>query len=149
MAVWSGAPGDDARTVRGNEPTAAFAPTVSVSVLVVDPSGIALGENAAVTLAGKPSTANVTFPVAPLARVTVMGKVAEPPCTALAVPEPADTVMAGAGMVSACATVLSVTPLPVARNVRVTLPGAAVDATLIVPVLFNVGPSMTVVRTAP
>ena len=80
--------------------------TVKVSVLVVSVVSVA-GANATVTPVGAPVEVNVTVP-APFARVIVMGTVAAVPCTALAVPPPAEMVIAGvagAGTVSAYETV--------------------------------------------
>ena len=129
-----------ARTVIVDNATFAPGPTTSVSVLVVLPEGIGLGEKLAVTLLGSPSAVSVTAAVAPLVRVIVMGAVTVVPCAAVTVAVPADTVMPGVGMVSAYTTVLSVTPVPVARNVSDAGPAVAFEATLIVAVLASVVP---------
>src|SRR5690242_3379707 len=75
--VWFVNVPDEPVTVKVKVPTAAAAPAVRLSALVL---AALLGLNAAVTPLGRPEIEKLTFPVKPFSGVMVMVPVPLPPC---------------------------------------------------------------------
>ncbi len=105
VAVCVVTPAAAALIVTAYEPTGVVLATTSVIVLVVSALGMGPGVKLAVASVGNPVAVNVTAPDAPFVRVIVTGTVTGVPCTAVAVPEPTEIVIAGVGTVIVYETV--------------------------------------------